>query len=185
MHTSGGQPRNDPSPLVGEGGPAEQGRMRGLSELSGRRRRLQRRGPSTPHPSASPPPSPARGGRHRRVLQASDRNCDFRDVSILPAWQGRKTRKGAPTRRPAAIVQKLDNRAAGRSVAEAYCLASCGAAVRATATLLQAPRRVSSMAFVLVKAVSAPTLAATGLQAPDEKVSDFAPLPTPASASQA
>ena len=59
--------------------------------------------------------------------------------------------KGADPEADALAVQKLDNGAAGRDLDQAYCLAICApAAVRATATLLQALRRASSMTLVLV-----------------------------------
>ncbi|MBI1250851.1 MAG: hypothetical protein GC189_05205 [Alphaproteobacteria bacterium] len=63
-----------PSPLVGEGGP--KGRMRGDSAT------LALQGADTPHPAASPPPSPARGEGLRHA---------YSDIAVLvrAAWQMR------------------------------------------------------------------------------------------------
>ncbi len=82
---------DSPSPLVGEGGPAEQGRMRGLSEPSGKPVAVRAEVGAQPliRPVSDRPPSPARGeGQGTRVFAsplarriAAQKNLDLAAVT--------------------------------------------------------------------------------------------------------
>jgi len=89
----------NPSPLAGEDLPSEGGRMRGRRTYQAKALTLNGNRGATPHPSASPTPSPARGEGPLGVL---------RDVLVPSRGRRRK-----PLRRLLqGLVQEVDRRVA-------------------------------------------------------------------------
>src|SRR6185312_447505 len=122
-------------------------------------------------PDSTRPPAPQQGAdpTNSHGVRAGSSSVVFETREDL-------IKKRAPIRRPAPFSSEARQQSCWEIESEAYFLASCELPVRATATLLQAPRRVSSMAFAPVKDSTGPTLDATVLQAPLEKVSEVAAL---------
>ena len=124
---------SSPSPLAGEGGPAEQGRMRGLSEPSGKAAAASAEAGAQPliRPASDRPPSPARGeGQGARIFAsplarriAAQKNLD------LSALQGSG---------PHGRIIKRDVEGATPGAAKAPASAGGGAATP--------PRQVQSLA---------------------------------------